>query len=615
LAAAVCALLAPDPEPTRAAGWIPAISISTPGSYLDEPEVAVGPDGTGVAVWNRYAEPDYLVEASTRSPGGAWSAPQRLSTTTSATSTPRLAIDAGGTAVVVWRGAQGSSQVTQASIKTRTGAWSAPETISPLGIDAYSAKVAVDPAGNAVVVWRAYKGSEEDSIEAVTRPAGGAWSGAEVLSPGGKDAFEPDIDLDPAGNAVAAWYAYDASKKAIVEAARKPAGAAWGDPDELSKAGQSSSDARVAAGPTGTVVAWRRQGMIQALRGTPGPPWPATATDLTTGEENVSEPRVDVDGAGNAVVLWSSDPKPGVDNVIREVTHPAAGAFGAPQTISAAGGSAYYPALSVSPISTAAAATWAQEQQPFRLTQAALGGGPGTWSVPTPISPIDRTVNFPDIAVDPAGNALAVWRVNEGTNEVIQIASYDATGPEIGQIQIAKRPRAGRPIAFSAAVTDDFSALGPISWSFGDGSTAATGASVKHAFRAHGKFKVTVSSIDAAGNAASSTETVAIGRALASSRKVVRVRKGRAQLALNCAGSAICTGTVKLTTGGPGKRRAKRSTTLGKGKFKIRAGRKKTVAVKLKPTALETLREKGRLRARLSGNAVEPRAVVLKPAR
>jgi hypothetical protein len=138
---------------------------------------------------------------------------------------------------------------------------------------------------------------------------------------------------------------------------------------------------------------------------------------------------------------------------------------------------------------------------------------------------------------------------------------------------------------------------------------------VKHFFRKHGKFRVTVSVADAVGNVASSTATVNVGRALARSKKSVQVKKGKALLELKCPGKAACAGQAKLTVPGKGKRRPKRATTLGKAKFRIRAGKKKTVAIRLKPKALELLRGKSRLRARLSGNAVQRRTVVLKPSR
>ncbi|HEY5976513.1 MAG TPA: hypothetical protein VIT85_01545, partial [Solirubrobacterales bacterium] len=54
------------------------VGLTPLGNYIDEPEIAVGPDGTAVAIWVRFANPDYPVESTSRSSGGTWSPPAPL---------------------------------------------------------------------------------------------------------------------------------------------------------------------------------------------------------------------------------------------------------------------------------------------------------------------------------------------------------------------------------------------------------------------------------------------------------------------------------------------------------------------------------------------------------
>ncbi|HEY5976775.1 MAG TPA: PKD domain-containing protein, partial [Solirubrobacterales bacterium] len=508
-----------------------------------------------------------------------------------------------------------SGSVTQAATKPRGGTWTAPVNITAPGYAGYSADVAVDPAGNAVAVWRANKGPAQ-VIQTASMSAAGTWGPAENISPGLREAHDPAVDLDPAGNAVAAWYAYDPSNDAIVEAARKPAGGPWGGYEELSDGGEDANAPAVAAGGAGAVVAWRRDSVTQASIGSPGPPWAKAVTISAPGEEDVSEVRLDYDGAGNVVAVWTGEPKP-AEQEVRVAKLPAGGgAFGAPQSISASGIDSYAPEVALN-AAGAAAATWEGVTTPFPVVQGAVAPVGAAWPTSTPLSLAAESPEYPSVAIDADGNALTIWRAASKPGQAIQAAAFDATGPEIGAVTLPKRPQAGRALSFSATVIDDWSALGPVDWSFGDGGTAASGPSATHSFKRQGRYTVTIAAVDAVGNTATATATVVVGRALAKAKKVVPVRKGKARLALRCPGTAVCSGGLKLTLGGAKKKKqqqlAKRSKPIGKAKFTIRPGKKKVVAIKLKGTALDLLRDSGKLRARLSGNAVEARAVTLKP--
>lgn len=80
LMAVVASLLLASPAAASPA-WLPPTELSAPGHDASEPVVAVDGAGETVAVWQRQSESEIgrTVQASTRSPGAAFSAPLQLS--------------------------------------------------------------------------------------------------------------------------------------------------------------------------------------------------------------------------------------------------------------------------------------------------------------------------------------------------------------------------------------------------------------------------------------------------------------------------------------------------------------------------------------------------------
>src|SRR5262245_13072658 len=75
------------------------------------------------------------------------------------TQAPRVAVDAAGNATAVWLGTEGATGLVKSSTRPAGGPWSAPATLSAAGQNAGDPQIAVDPAGNATVVWSRYNGS------------------------------------------------------------------------------------------------------------------------------------------------------------------------------------------------------------------------------------------------------------------------------------------------------------------------------------------------------------------------------------------------------------------------------------------------------------------------
>jgi PKD repeat protein len=71
---------------------------------------------------------------------------------------------------------------------------------------------------------------------------------------------------------------------------------------------------------------------------------------------------------------------------------------------------------------------------------------------------------------------------------------------------------AGQPVSFSASFFDLWAGLGggQPTWSFGDGSGPAGGATATHTFAAPGAYTITLGAADALGNATSSTYGITV---------------------------------------------------------------------------------------------------------
>ena len=207
----------------------PALVASQAGHWLRNPDIAAGPAGALVAVWE-LVTPDHPEETvlafATRQAGGAWSAAAEVPG--AAGSAPSLAVDASGTAYLAWKGLSPDIYL---STRPAGGAWSNKETVDDGPSEALvgNPAVAVDPAGNVVVVWQDSRSSSGDwDIYAADRTTTGLWSNNVRIDddPGTANQVMPAVAVDPAGNAYALW-TDNRSGDSDVEFAYRPAGGVW----------------------------------------------------------------------------------------------------------------------------------------------------------------------------------------------------------------------------------------------------------------------------------------------------------------------------------------------------------------------------------------------------
>jgi hypothetical protein len=597
------------------AAWLPPVDISRPGGDATEPQVAVDSAGDVVVVWRRFDGADYAIEAVERPAGGAWSAPLQLSAAGQNAETPQLAVDAAGDAVAVWSRSNGPNHIVQSATRPAGGGWGAPLDLSAPGADAKGPQVAVDGAGHFVAVWSSSTGPSTAAVQSATGLPGGAWGGPDNLSTSGRN-DQPQIAVDPRGDAVAVWRHYEAGPT-LIQSVVRHSGGTWEPALPVSPSSGMAERPQVAIDSSGGVVAvWRRDDgagyLIESAQRPAGswlPPVPLSASG-----GNAEAPQVAVDPAGNAAAVWSrSSEKGGMSStVIQAAVQSAGGALQSPLDVSPAEELAEGPQVGLDAAGNAVAVWTSGNANPPVVHTASRPPG-GAWTPPLELSRPDRGAFEPQFALDAEGNRIAVWSRYNGANTIIQASAYDAAGPRLS----ASIPTVGtvkRPVSFSASALDAWSAIGSIGWTFGDGAVAS-GAQVTHSFARPGAYTVTVAGADVLGFTGATHATIVIYPKASAARRAL-VRHGRALLRLHCPSTASCDGAVKLIAGMKirrGKHVVGKRVQIGRSRFSIPPKKTTTVPVPLTPKGLRLVRKAGTkgLRAQLTGPGVKHRIVVL----
>jgi hypothetical protein len=301
--------------------WSAPVTLGAIGEPTGNPQVAVDSHGNAVAVWEEQPVnpgPQYI-QASFRPAGGTWSAPVSISPGNVAFR-PHVVMDPEGNAVVTWFG---YDSVQSAVRLASSGTWQQPVEVTTIGSEAGGRPggpaLAVDGLGDVVTAWSSTVGSGSNHIvQAATLPAGGAWQTPVALSEAGLDAGSPDVALDPQGDAVVTWSAATSaivgSHSAVMQAVVRPAGGAWQAPVDISEAGQEVDDPqfepKVAIDPQGNAITvWEGldgedQVIQSAVRPAASGDWQAPV-DLSASEMQANAAQIAIDSQGNAVSVWA----------------------------------------------------------------------------------------------------------------------------------------------------------------------------------------------------------------------------------------------------------------------------------------------------------------------
>jgi hypothetical protein len=355
---------------TPSGGWSPVERISGGGDALPTAKVAMGAAGNAVAVWAQFFVNSNIF-TNRYTPSGGWGLSHQIDDASGDGAAPQVAMGANGWVIAVWAQSDGARDDVWSNRYEPGSGWGTPERIETNNtLEASGAQVAVDANGNAVAVWAQSDGTRFDIWSNRYAPSS-RWADARRIEANNSgDALRPQVGADADGNAVAVWQQFDGVTFDIWSS--RYAGGSWGDPARIEDEDDGdASDPRVAVALDGSAVAvWQQfDGVnddIWSNRYMPSSGW-GTAVRIETNEAgSASEAGVAVDPSGIAVAVWKQFDEQG-DNI------------------------------------------WANRSTPN-----------GGWGTAERIDTDDRgTLSFPGVAMDPSGNAVAVWRVFGGASRGI----------------------------------------------------------------------------------------------------------------------------------------------------------------------------------------------------
>lgn len=219
-------------------------------SDAETPDVAMDASGTALVVWG---ESDGLWSSRHALVDG-WGSPAQLAP---GATHPRIAMNPSGDTLVVWSQVEEEQERLWSSYADAGGTWAPPEPLQDTPASSVRvADVAIDVLGNAVAVW-----DEDDhtSVWVNRFSAGMGWEGAELLDATAVEASSPQVAMDADGSAIAVWLRMDGATQQVW-ASRYTLDSGWENPELISAATASCDDPRIAVGASGDAVAVRNEG-------------------------------------------------------------------------------------------------------------------------------------------------------------------------------------------------------------------------------------------------------------------------------------------------------------------------------------------------------------------
>jgi hypothetical protein len=397
-------------DDTQPGSWGTAELIETNNaSDIDPPKIAMDGDGNAIAVLAQYDGTQFSIYANYFN-GTSWGTAELIDSEDDGNSyAPQIAMDGAGNAIAVWQQYDGAHFSIYANYFNDTS-WGTAELIeNNYSSDIHTPQIVMDSAGNAIAVWQQYDGAKFSIYASYFN--GTSWGTAKAIdSVNAGDCDFPQISIDDSGNAVAVWQQYDGSLYSVY--ANYFNGTSWGTAEAIDSvnAGDSGSP-QISIDDSGNAVAvWQQyDGSLYSVYANyfNGTSWgTAEAIDSVNAGDSGS-PQISIDDSGNAAAVWQQfdGTRFGIyTNYFNGTSWSTAGAID-----SIDGGNAYYPEISMNSAGNAIA-VWSQfDGFRYRIWANYFDGT--SWGT---VDGIDcenaGSAYYPEIVMDDNGNAIAVWQ-------------------------------------------------------------------------------------------------------------------------------------------------------------------------------------------------------------
>lgn len=397
--------------PEQIPDWLPPPPDPAVGLALHDPVIAVAPNGNAVAAWRAMTILGANVMASTYTPASGWTTPvflwRKHPDMPAGAVDLRIAADAAGNTLVVWAAAG----VIFYNRHTPGSGWVDGATVEGVGLPvstligpASEPEMALNSAGQAVAIWR--QGidvflnlpNDYDLWSSRYDMATDTWSAPQQLEDGdGNQFYGKSLVIDSGGTATALWSDYDGTRTHI-RAARLVADV-W-TPPSIVESGNTSdtgfaTDPHAVIDGDGNIMAVWQQGDVDdanfvASRYVPGTVWGGQQViGAYVGSSSVifsTELVLAGNSSGHVVAVWTlpgcilAENVPCPTDVIANEYNPVNGNWGAEEVI----------------------------DKEYNFPSEVHGNAATPW-----------------VAVDPAGNAVAVWDQNGALNDGIRSSVFE----------------------------------------------------------------------------------------------------------------------------------------------------------------------------------------------
>lgn len=411
--------------------WSKPINLSIAGQNASSPQVAIDNFGNAVAVWHRFNGQCLVIQASVKSLGGAWqSVPTDLSSPECNACNPQIAIDAFGNVTVVWEQFSENHSTIQAIQKPLGGKWQAiPDRLSLSGYNATNPHITSDSFGNLTAVWQCLIGNVS-LIQASTKSLGGNWQESPSnISSSSFDSKNPQVVVDIYDTVIVVWQASKEAKE-VIQSSMKFFQEDWQNPDTICSPSLNNSHPQIVVDDFGNAtVVWNRYdgmcGTIEASTKLYGRNWQNISDTLSLSGRNSFSPQIAVNSFGDVTAVWESFNEKKIKSIQASTKEIGKNWQAIPDQLSPPGDHHTSPRIAIDPIGNISV-VWNNYQGHTRIYLSKKSFS-GKWQLnPEILSEPGRSAFFPQIAIDPLGNAIVIWVIQDSLS-LIQISKSSGT--------------------------------------------------------------------------------------------------------------------------------------------------------------------------------------------
>jgi hypothetical protein len=142
--------------------------------------------------------------------GAAGTTPVTIDTSNTEIEEARIAVNPAGNALAIWIEEGAPKEIWGNRYTVGTG-WGTAQRLAVATASTEGLEIAMDQGGNAIAVWMQYTPNVADSTEimALRYVAGTGWGTALSIDNETDDVIDPHLAFDASGNAVVVWVSYD----------------------------------------------------------------------------------------------------------------------------------------------------------------------------------------------------------------------------------------------------------------------------------------------------------------------------------------------------------------------------------------------------------------------